>query len=220
MDWNAFVEGIKEFFAQPVPIIGCTIGALCIAILSILARTSVGKKSLKKLTNLYNDGKTKVDGVYNEYQAFKKEKEQQLKQLESEYVYYKEQVKKEYENKLAIATSQIDNLRTLLLDISANLHNNKIKEIVESYKENANTEIKGISEIIDKEVDNARITYKEQFEQEIKCIAENYSKIIEELKNEILGLKEQVELNVHEAQESVLNGVKSTKETILQDKAE
>lgn len=216
MDWNAFVDGVVAIFNTPVPIIGCTIGALCIAILSILSKTSIGKKSIKKLTNLYNDSKDKVDNVYNEYQNFKKAKEQEIKELKEQYEIQKTELINEYHNKLAIAIDDYKDLQALLFEISENLHNKNITAIIESYKEKANNEIKGISEVIDKEVENARITYKELFESELKAIQENYTKIIVDMQTEILALKEQVSVNVQKEIESASNDLLDTKEKIIE----
>lgn len=217
LTWQEFVEGAKTFFNQPVPVIGCTIGALCIAILTIISRTSIGKKALKKLTNLFNESKNKVDNVYNEYQNFKKEKEQEIKDIKELYEEQKRAIKEEYENKLAIVKSDYNKLNDFAISIGENIHNKNITKLIGEYKDKATNEIVGISEVVDKEVENARITYKEQFEQEIKAISENYAKVIEELKNEIMALKEEVKVNVQTETESVLNGLLDTKETILQD---
>ena len=189
MDWAAFCEwfnnvclAIKDFFNQPVPIIGCTIGFLVISILSILSKTSLGKKTLNKAL-------TKIDAVKAETTkkiAFASTKINELEE--------------EYKEKLAIAETHSQELEELLLNISEQLHNKKIAELVENYR-NAKVETKtAVENIVDKssraideklkEITNQMNEYKAQLEESYKEMLENYETELKELQEKLDAKKE------------------------------
>ena len=56
MEWfDTFAANLKDFWSQPVPIIGFTVGTCIIGFCFIFAKTSLGKKALNKLQKLYDD---------------------------------------------------------------------------------------------------------------------------------------------------------------------
>ena len=93
MTWfDTFAENLKIFWNQPVPIIGFTVGMVIIGVLFILAKTSVGKKALNKLKQLYYDLKARYEVVLEvikdtrrEFEEFKEEKEKQIVEIKDAY---------------------------------------------------------------------------------------------------------------------------------------
>lgn len=93
MTWfDTFAENLKIFWNQPVPIIGFTVGMVIIGALFILAKTSIGKKALNKLKQLYYDLKARyevalevIKDTRREFEEFKEEKEKQIVELTDAY---------------------------------------------------------------------------------------------------------------------------------------
>lgn len=173
MDWNAIVENIKIFFQQPVAIIGCSVGCLLFYTLTFLSKTSFGKKSIRKVNNAFNELKQ----GYEENKA----------QLGEKVAY----LRNEYEEKVAIVEKHALELETLLFEISENINNKKVKELVEQYKlKKDETQIK-VNDLIEKsslamsekinEVQTQMEEYKESLKIEYQNMVEQYKKELEEL---------------------------------------
>lgn len=122
MQWEAIVEAIKTFFNQPVPVIGCTIGFLLIFVLKVISSTSIGKKALNRLTFQHEEMKKHVT---NSIKDFEKATEAAKQELADQ--------KKYYEAHLAAYEKKYAELETLLLEIAKNVHNRRVKEIVDQY---------------------------------------------------------------------------------------
>lgn len=105
MSWDQIVEAIRQFWNQPVPIIGFTVGAVLLAILGIIAKTSIGKKQLNKLKIEINIERDR----YAELQKF-------------------------YESKLQIAEKNKELERQFIYEICENINNVNVKSICEKYK--------------------------------------------------------------------------------------
>lgn len=130
MTWfDTFAENLKIFWNQPVPIIGFTVGMVIIGALFILAKTSIGKKALNKLKQLYYDLKARyevalevIKDTRREFEEFKVEKEKQIIDLTNAY-----EVK--LDNYKRLAVRQDDMIKV----ICENSPNVKIKKAYEEY---------------------------------------------------------------------------------------
>lgn len=120
--WETISANIKDFFNQPVPIIGSTIGALLIFVLSVISKTSIGKKALNELKNKYNKLTTEFLTIL---ESFKKHKEKIDETLKVQ--------KEALEIALKEKQEEIDKLEELIIAISENIHNAKVKELVDTY---------------------------------------------------------------------------------------
>lgn len=81
---DQFIELVKDFFNQPIPIIGCSVGFALIFVLTIISKTSLGKKALVEMKNYFSSVKA-------EYEAFKKLHNQYVADKEKEITLIKEQ---------------------------------------------------------------------------------------------------------------------------------
>lgn len=120
MDWNSVVEGIKTFFNQPIPIIGCTIGFALVFVLTVISKTSIGRKTLKKLGGWYDELKTK----YNE---FHDDVSKNVAEMQ-----------KTYNEQIAVATAKWNEANELIELLVENSHNVKVKDAYQQYKEKIN----------------------------------------------------------------------------------
>lgn len=162
MQWEQIVEWVKDFFNQPVPIISCTVGALLIAIITIISKTSLGKKSIKRMLTAVSEVKLELTNTIAKT---------------SDNV---AQLKKEYETQLALAETHSQELEDLLLSISAQLHNAKIRELVEQYK-SKRSEIKTAYENIVAQTNKALEEKKTEIEAQLKKFEEEFKKTQEEI---------------------------------------
>jgi len=167
MSWDQIVNAIREFMNQPVPIICCSVGALLVFVLTIIAKTSIGKKSLNQLKEMYRQMESKHTEIMLSYQS-----------SEVEHINRMSEMKNYYEEKLAIVESEKAKLEELIYFIGENIHNKNIESKIADYKEEASKRINDISQVVNEEVEKS----KTKFAVEIKLINEEIKKLYEEIK--------------------------------------
>ena len=147
--WDTFVEGIKTFWNQPIPIIGFTVGALIVGILSIMAKTSIGKKALNEIKRINEGLKTKLlkaEGDLRESQdklkALSNEVKSRMEELEEWYGKYLEdkdaeiaELKKQYESMLSECQAKIDRQAEMIKALCEASVNKIVKEAYKAYCE-------------------------------------------------------------------------------------
>ena len=132
--WSNFVEGLKTFWNQPVPIIGFTVGTLVVAFLTILSKTSFGKRAIKELKNMFSTLKNMWLESKNNYDKIVAIKDEEIKILTETY-----------ESKLAVIQAENIHCKDIIIEIAENINNVKVKEIIKKYKNEASTPIEMIS---------------------------------------------------------------------------
>ena len=167
--WNEIVANIKDFFNQPVPIIGCTIGFVLVFILVILSKTSFGRKALKFL-------KGKVAELEKEYNEFKEATSKQVEDLKSAY-----------EEKLNIAESKVAVLEEVILIVADQTHNEQVKKAVDVCKEKlsvckTNYELLVEEKVNEaqKEIEKYELTLKEKYEAELSEYKSKFDNLLAE----------------------------------------
>lgn len=168
MNWEQLIEGFKVFWEQPVPIIGFTVGTVIIGIITIISKTSFGKKKLLQL-------QTTITSLTTAYDNYKSKTDEKVAELEA---YYKE--------KLALIETKKSNTEQLLLDIASQIHNVNIDKMVQEYKAKMNKDIV-IGDIVDNKLSDIKTEY-ENAKQELLKAKEEYEALIngyQESKKEI-----------------------------------
>lgn len=175
MWWDQLVENLKIFFNQPVVIAGVTIGTIGVLLFTIIAKTSIGRKSLKKLKEGIAHLQAKHDAVVQECEKFKELTENKIADLVNQY-----------ETKLALVVNEKQELEKLVFEIADNIHNEKVKGVVKDYiKKTQEKEVEIETIVTEKLAD-----YKEQlinYKAELENI---YKEQIEQIKSQFLGDKE------------------------------
>lgn len=164
MDWNTIVEGFKVFWSQPVPIIGFTVGTVIIGALSIISKTSIGKKALNSLKAKYND-------LVNGYNEVKKQYDEIIAKKDEIITTMTE----EYNNKLALIQANKDKEREVIIALGNCINNVKVKKIIEEYSQL--DEITDVSQFVDDIKNKYESKYQELLAQ------------IEELKNKFYSIE-------------------------------
>lgn len=174
--WNNFVSGLEEFWNQPVPIIGFTVGTLIVGFFVIFTKTSLGKKAL-------NWCKTKYEELLVKYNEAKKLYEEVIAEKDAII----EELTKMYEEKLALVQLNKDKEKEIIIAIAKNINNVKIKKIIEEYEKLP--EITDISDYVEEikakyEAKESEIT--EKLNEVLSRLEElENGKISEEIKEEI-----------------------------------
>lgn len=114
---DQFIELVKDFFNQPIPIIGCSVGFALIFVLTVISKTSLGKKALVEMKNYFA-------GVKAEYEAFKKLHNQYVADKEQEIALIKEQCEKTISQIMEEAKARDDEILAVLSEIP----NKKVQE--------------------------------------------------------------------------------------------
>ena len=112
-----FSMGVKEFFTQPLPIIGVSLVFIGVLLAKLFAKTSFGKKQLEKTWDLIG--------------AVKEDFNVQKVKLEEEIVVLKEQ--------LELAKKECEKVKEYADKIAKTIPNKKVNNLVEEYgKESKN----------------------------------------------------------------------------------
>ena len=173
MSWEQIIEAIKIFWQQPVPIIGFSVGMCFIFVLRVISKTSFGKKNLKKLQDATNTLK-------ENYGKLEIETKSKVAELEN---YYKEA--------LALIEQKKDDSEALILAIGENIHNVKIKALIDEYKAKMTTNIV-IEDIVNAKVGEVKTQLelaKEEYEKAKTLLTDELNKTIveyEEAKNKFM----------------------------------
>ena len=133
--YNGFTEWvgdawnwIKDFFNQPIPIIGVSILFLTLFILKIIATTTIGKKGLRKLQKSSDDFVEKVEVLLHR----KEEQDEEFKRAVAKTI---EGYERFNNNKNNERDRKIAKLEALVLKISEENHNRNVKKLITEYKE-------------------------------------------------------------------------------------
>ena len=114
---DQFIELVKDFFNQPIPIIGCSVGFALIFVLTVISKTSLGKKALVEMKNYFASVKA-------EYEAFKKLHNQYVADKEKEIALIKEQCEQLISQIKEEAKARDDEILAVLSEIP----NKKVQE--------------------------------------------------------------------------------------------
>lgn len=171
MWFESLKEGITWFFSLPLPIAGISVGTAGAFLVILFSKTSLGKK-------LYNKAMAKIEEAISKLNTYKAHADKEIEEL-----------KEYYEEKLQLVNEKNKQLETLLIAISENINNKKVKELVDTYCEKSN-EVIAIADI----VDDAVIEAKEQcYKEAEKVISEFEEKLEEKFKEKEKELEEQIE---------------------------
>lgn len=162
MSWDQIVEAIRQFWNQPVPIIGFTVGAVVLAVFGIITKTSIGRKQLNRMKTELKETTKHYDDQYLEF-------ERRYNDLKN---YYEEKLQLVEQNRLLE--------RQLLIGVCENINNIKIKEMLDEYQ--SKFEVVNFSEIIEQEKKSAVEEYKAEVESLVNQLKEEIAKL-EEMKD-------------------------------------
>ena len=133
--YNGFTEWvgdawnwIKDFFNQPIPIIGVSILFVTLFVLKIVATTTIGKRGLRKLEKSFNDFVSETNSLLRHNE---KQEEEFKKDVHKAIGFYED--KNEIEKKEMFI--KIAKLEALVLKISEENHNRNVKKLIAEYKE-------------------------------------------------------------------------------------
>ena len=177
--WNEIVANVKDFFNQPVAIIGCSVGFDLVFILVIFSKTSLGKRVLQKLT-------AAIAQLAAEFNNLKSNVETKLDEGLKKY----EEEKKLIEAKVAV-------LEKVCLIIAENTHNAKVKEAMEECKKELSICKTSYEELVEERV----LSAKEKYEAEAKEKLDSYETYYKEQKAHLDELVKQAEKAAQIAQE-------------------
>lgn len=178
-NWEQFCAGFKDFINQPLSIILGTIISVVLVALTIIGKTSFGKKQFLVLKSKIEIASTKLkdkeqelENALESFKEFKESKEQEIKTLTNDF-----------DAKLYAYKEEISKLETLCLNMAKNVNNKHIQELVMNYEQNRiDIDKLNVSDI----VENAKKEVKEQFEEKV----DELCKKVDEKLNELNKLNE------------------------------
>lgn len=164
--FDLFIDKVKDFFNQPIPIIGCSIGFLLVFVLVIFSKTSFGKRWILKLKAL-------IEELKESFRALKKYVEESIATIKS---YSETEIKK--------IEGQYSELSSLIVVIAENSHNIKVKEALLVYKEKADkckNDFEGYIE------DKIAAANDEKYKSEIEYLKSRIEELVEKVEKSPLN---------------------------------
>ena len=179
--WEEIVEGIKEFFNQPITIIVSSLTSATVGILTIISKTSFGRKSIAWLKERISHAIEQVE-------------KNEVKVVEAiDFTRAKtDELKNHYEAKLNELYNQLDLFQKGMVAIIEQIPNikvqEKLKEFVDQY-ENAKGDIIEFSKITFAEANDLIEQARHESDSQIALLLEKINKL-EELVQPLLNVAE------------------------------
>jgi len=177
MNFDTIVNAIKEFFNQPVPIIGITVGSLLMLILTILSKTSIGQKALRQFKKWYEELKLA-------FTNYKKESDETL-----------QKVKDYYEEELQKAKSEYNALCKFTMSIASNINNVKVKEALADFEKQIDLSKSDYQGYVESKIEEAKKTYElelqAKYENELNHYKAEFDKLLLDYK--VLNEKQDID---------------------------
>lgn len=180
--WHLVVEKVTWFFNQPVPIIGCTVAALIFLFLTVLSKTSFGKRLLFKL-------KQQIADFIELVKAWMAQKDEEIRK-------FKEDVEAD-----ALKVGAYVHECTELLDIVCeNSHNVKIKEAYAKFKENTSGIKTNFEEYVAKKIEETHLSEIDELKLQMTELSNKVENSLKSPKNDELE-QERSEYHEEESEE-------------------
>lgn len=119
MSWEQFIELIN----QPLPIIGVSVLWILIAILVIIAKTSIGRKSLKELKRQNDELRGKIEQALQDWKDTENAIQAHLEEKTAE-------IDKSIEDNKIYVSGAIERVNGGITLLADNTHNAKLKKAV------------------------------------------------------------------------------------------
>ena len=160
--WDKMADGVKVFFNQPVPIIGCTVLSLLVFVLTVLSKTSWGKKGINWCKNqisfLVAGFKELKEGTEKEVKEIKEFSETERQKLEAQY----------------------SELSELIVAVAENSHNAKVKSALLKYKEKTDSIKTSFDSYVEEKVAQAN---DEKYKSQLDDLNNRINELLEKVEN-------------------------------------
>lgn len=184
MNWEKIKSAIDSFSNNPlvVSIVSVLIAAAFAFIL--FSKTSIGKKAINKLTNLYALGKEKADKTLQKVEQIETVANEKIAALEAQYEEKAETLKSEYEQKVAVVVSLLNFYEETLFSILEKVPNAKVQVELADFKAKYQNKKAAITETIGEiyedfnlEVENNRKEVERQYQEKVDFLADEIKKL-------------------------------------------
>ena len=186
MNWEILVANIKEFFNQPVIIIITSIVSTVVGVITVISKTSFGKKAIRQLTKTLNNVKDESDVV--------RETSKLALELANKEI---NRLRDEYGSKLTEVYNQFDVLEKGIIEVLENIPNAKVKKALENFNATYQEKKKAITLFVQE-------TYEEH-KAVVEQVKNEYQAKLDDLRAEINEIREIIK-PVENALEEVENG--------------
>ena len=198
-------QKIAEFMNSPVGVALTTCIGLLVSVLVLFSKTSLGKKLFNQLVSNFN----KVKEMSSETLKVVKE----TKEFANSQV---ELLKSEYDKKLLVFINYTEQLENLLYRIGEITPNQKIKNLIDNFKDEKNNRLQAISEYVNISYEKYQeiVLESENVENEIKDRVETQIATYESLYNEKLKELDELIEKYKRKVEELYEGKENTDTTI------
>lgn len=177
MWWEVVKDWITWFFNLTLPVVGLSVGMVCLVAWRIFARSSFGKKQIKEAREKADKMESKAKEIEEKFEkdkeAIKQEADAKIKAIETYY-----------ETKLAQGQAKKDELESFIISVCGHIHNEKVSALVEDYK----NKVSSYQTIMTDKINEAKAE-----------VMKSYEKRMKELEDTVYGKEEQNNSSTEEA---------------------
>ena len=168
--WIGFKNAIDitwEWLNKPLPVVCVSIVTVFIFVITIINRTSFGRRAIVKLTNLADSSSRKIDDIKVLTDEFTAKTNDRVDNFVSDV-----------NSKIAIMQGQLDYFETAIFDSLGQLPNVKVKKAIEDFKSQYDIKKQEIADIIGSNYANAL----SEREEKIKLLEDRINELTDVVK--------------------------------------
>lgn len=171
MNWEQIKTAIDSFTNKPIVIAIVTVLVSAAFAFILFSKTSLGKKAINKLTDLYALGKEKADKTLQKVEEVETLATEKIEALAAEYEQKAENLKSECEQRVAVVVSLLNFYEETLFAILEKIPNAKVQAELAVFKANYQSKKAAITETIGEIYEDFNLAVernKEEIEQQYK----------------------------------------------------
>ena len=203
--WDQFVKWVSDFTSHPAVVSIITVLTALIPLFVLFSKTSFGRRAIDKLTSLYELGERKATETLEIVKKVETLANEKIAALEATYSEKTEELKKEYECKIACALSIVNFYEESVFCILGQIPNAKVQSLLADFESKYEEKKWEITQV----VDFTYQTYLENLDLVKQEVRKEYDDKISFLEDEIKKL----ELYIKEIKGDESNGEEREEES-------
>lgn len=190
MNWEQIKTTIDSFTDKPLVIAITTVLVSAAFAFILFSKTSLGKKAIRKLTELYALGKEKADKTLQKVEEVEILAKEKIEALEAEYEQKAENLKSEYEQKAIVVISLLNYYEQTLFNILEKIPNAKVQAELAVFKANYQDKKAAITETVGEIYEDFNLAVERTKEEVSKEYQEKVDFLADEIKKLNLYISE------------------------------
>lgn len=184
MAWQQITNAISQFFDKPITISLSLVLSIAYFVFLFFSKTSLGKKAIKKLTNLYNLGEQRAKETLEKVKEVELLAKNEIASLKADYEQKANDLKANYDQKSAALASIFNYYVESLFTTLEKIPNIKVQEEVKALREGYEVKKEEIINLVgaiyqdyDAFKQKTELAIRNEYETKIKFLEDKYKEL-------------------------------------------